>query len=118
MPSRPPPGWQQDRSGRTTTWCSAPESADRWTGATSPGRSRRSARRPFVNDAAKRVPYEMRHTHASLMSDSGVAAEEVAQQLGHSGTRVFEMVYRHVLKPRRRTGQYVMETIIAGSQTG
>jgi len=64
-------------------------------------------------DAEKRVPYEMRHTYASLVSDSGMPAEEVAQQLGHSRTAVFEMVYRHVLKPRRREGQNVMDTIVA-----
>jgi integrase len=66
-----------------------------------------------IGDAEKRVPYEMRHTYASLVSDSGVAAEEVAQQLGHSRTAVFEMVYRHVLRPRRRGGQAVMDTIVS-----
>jgi len=65
-----------------------------------------------IGDADKRVPYEMRHTYASLVHDSGVPAEEVAQQLGHSRTQVFEMVYRHVLKPRRRAGQNVMEAIV------
>jgi integrase len=70
-------------------------------------------KRAGMGDAAKRVPYEMRHTYASIVHDSGVPAEEVAQQLGHSRTAVFEMVYRHVLKPRRREGQAVMETIIA-----
>jgi len=65
-----------------------------------------------ILDWDKRVPYEMRHTYASLVSDSGMAAEEVAQQLGHSRTQVFELVYRHVLKPRRRAGQQVMDTIV------
>jgi integrase len=65
-----------------------------------------------IEDAENRVPYEMRHTYASLLSDNDVAAEEIAQQLGHSRTAVFEMVYRHVLKPRRRTGQKVMDTIV------
>jgi integrase len=37
-----------------------------------------------------------------------MAAEEVAQLLGHSPTGTFEMVYRHVLKPRRRDGQAVL----------
>ena len=70
-----------------------------------------------IEDAGKRVPYEMRHTYASLVSDSGMAAEEVAQQLGHTRTAVFEMVYRHVLKPRRRAGQHVMDTIV-GNRAG
>jgi integrase len=67
--------------------------------------------RAGIGDADKRVPYEMRHTYASIVHDSGVPAEEVAQQLGHSRTAVFEMVYRHVLTPRRREGQRVMDTI-------
>jgi len=71
-----------------------------------------------IEDWDKRVPYEMRHTYASLISDSGVAAEEIAKQLGHSGTRVFETVYRHVLKPRRRAGQQMMDTIISQAQAG
>jgi hypothetical protein len=50
--------------------------------------------------------------------DSGVSAEEVAQQFGHSGTRVFEQVYRHVLKPRRRESQKVMEAIVGQQQAG
>jgi integrase len=66
-----------------------------------------------IGDAEKRVPYEMRHTYASIVHDSGVPAEEVAQQLGHSRTAVFEQVYRHVLKPRRLEGQNVMEAIVA-----
>jgi integrase len=70
-------------------------------------------KRAGVEDAGKRVPYEMRHTYASLVSDSGMPAEEVAQQLGHSRTQVFEMVYRHVLKPRRREGQALMDTIVS-----
>jgi integrase len=47
-----------------------------------------------IEDSGKRVPYEMRHTYASLVSDSGMAAEEVAQQLGHNRTTTFEMVYQ------------------------
>jgi integrase len=70
-----------------------------------------------IRDAEKRVPYECRHTYASIVHDSGVPAEEVAQQLGHSRTAVFEMVYRHVLNPRRREGQAVMDTIV-GQRTG
>ena len=66
-----------------------------------------------ITDAANRVPYELRHTYASLIHDSGVPAEEIAQQLGHSGTRVFEQVYRHVLTPQRLTGQTVMDRITA-----
>jgi hypothetical protein len=50
----------------------------------------------------------MSQTFASLLSDRRMAAEEVARLLGHSPTGTFEMVYRHVLKLRRRDGQAVM----------
>ena len=70
-----------------------------------------------IADAGKRVPHEMRHTCASLVSDSGMSAGEVAQLLGHSNTRVFETVYRHVLAPPRRSGQKVMNTIV-GQRAG
>jgi integrase len=69
-----------------------------------------------IQDVMKRVPYEMRHTYASLVSDSGMSSEEVAQQLGHSKTATFELVYRHVLKPRRRAGQNVMDTIVSAAR--
>ena len=65
---------------------------------------------------SKRVPYEMRHSYASLQSDHDVPAEEIALQLGHNRTQTFESVYRHVLKPRRRAGQQVMDTIVAGGR--
>jgi integrase len=71
-----------------------------------------------IEDAAKRVPYEMRHTHASLVWDSGMTAEEVALQLGHGNTRTFEAVYRHVVRPPRVAGQQVMERIFTQAQAG
>jgi integrase len=70
-------------------------------------------KRAGIADADKRVPYEMRHTYASLVSDSGVPAEEMAQQLGHSRTSTFELVYRHVMRPRRRDGQAAMDSIVS-----
>jgi integrase len=65
-----------------------------------------------MDEHAKRVPYEMRHTYASLVSASGITAEEVAQHLGHNRTSTFELVYRPVLKPRRRAGQHITDTIV------
>lgn len=68
-----------------------------------------------ITDWDQRVPYECRHTFASLQSDHDVPAEEIALQLGHTRTTTLESVYRHVMKPRRRAGQQVMDSLI---QTG
>jgi len=44
-------------------------------------------------------PHELRHTAASLMSEAGVPIERIADQLGHDGTRMSLLVYRHATKP-------------------
>ena len=44
-------------------------------------------------------PHELRHTAASLMSQAGVPIETIADQLGHDGTRMTLLVYRHQTKP-------------------
>jgi integrase len=45
------------------------------------------------------TPRELRHSFVSIMSDSGVAIETIADLCGHAGTAVTEEVYRHQLKP-------------------
>ncbi|MEU0156762.1 site-specific integrase, partial [Micromonospora fulviviridis] len=55
------------------------------------------------------TPRELRHSFVSLLSDSGVSIEQIADLCGHSGTTVTESVYRHQLRPvllrgRRVTG--------------
>lgn len=44
-------------------------------------------------------PHELRHSAASLMSEAGVPIERIADQLGHDGTRMGLLVYRHAVKP-------------------
>ena len=41
-------------------------------------------------------PRELRHTFVSLMSESGVAVEEIARLAGHSSSRATEVVYRQI----------------------
>ncbi|MGD0240542.1 MAG: tyrosine-type recombinase/integrase [Streptosporangiaceae bacterium] len=50
-----------------------------------------------------RGPRELRHTFVSLLSDSGVPIEQIADAVGHSSTRTTEVVYRHQLRPVTRT---------------
>jgi site-specific recombinase XerD len=49
------------------------------------------------------TPRELRHTVASLLPDSGVPVEQIADALGHSSTRTTQVVCRHQLRPVTRT---------------
>ncbi len=49
------------------------------------------------------TPRELRHTFVSLLSDSGVPIEQIADAVGHSSTRTTEVVYRYQLRPVTRT---------------
>jgi integrase len=46
-----------------------------------------------------------------LASDAGVPLEEISQLVGHSGTTVTELVYRHQLKPVIQSGATVMDRL-------
>ena len=43
--------------------------------------------------------------------DAGVPLEEISQLVGHSGTSVTELVYRHQLRPVIQTGATVMDRL-------
>ena len=84
------------------------------------------------------TPRELRHTFVSLLSDNGMAIEEITRLAGHSSSNVTETVYRHQIGPpdqeaivrpprRRRRGSHsvvaVAETVrlgmgMAGSSCG
>src|SRR5262249_51964789 len=42
---------------------------------------------------------ELRHPFASLLSENGMAIEEISRLVGHSFTLVTQTVYRHELRP-------------------
>jgi integrase len=56
-------------------------------------------------------PRELRHSFVSIMSDSGVPIETIADLCGHASTAVTEEVYRHQLKPVITKGAETMNTI-------
>ena len=56
---------------------------------------------------------ELRHSFVSVLSASGVSVEQIADLVGHRGTRTTELVYRHQLKPVLQTGATVMDTLFA-----
>jgi len=81
-----------------------------------------NARRDFRN-VLRRVeginvdewtPRELRHSFVSLMSDAGVRIEEISRLVGHSGTSVTELGYRHQIRPVVETGATVMDTLFGG----
>lgn len=75
-------------------------------------------RRSFKRVAAKAglgsadwTPRELRHSFVSLLSESGVSLEDIADLCGHSGTSVTEKVYRHQLRPVLLGGAAAMDEI-------
>jgi integrase len=59
------------------------------------------------------TPRELRHSFLSLLSDAGMPIEEIARLVGHSGTTVTELVYRHQLRRVIQTGAQVMDRLFA-----
>ncbi|GIH24637.1 hypothetical protein Aph01nite_29470 [Acrocarpospora phusangensis] len=57
------------------------------------------------------TPRELRHTLVSLLSDSGMPLENIARLVGHNGTAVTELVYRHQIRPVIEEGAKAMDLI-------
>jgi hypothetical protein len=62
-------------------------------------------------DPEEWTPRELRHPFVSVLSDAGVPLEEISRLVGHSGTTVTELVYRHQLKLVLQTGATVMDQL-------
>jgi integrase len=45
------------------------------------------------------------------LSDAGVPVEMISQLVGHRGTSVTEIVYRHQIRPVIQTGETVMDEL-------
>lgn len=61
------------------------------------------------------TPRELRHSFVSVLSDAGVPLEAISQLVGHSGTSVTELIYRHQLRPVIQTGARVMDQLFSAS---
>lgn len=57
------------------------------------------------------TPREMRHSFVSLLSDSRMPLEEISRLVGHSGTSVTELVYRHQIRPVIQSGATAMDAL-------
>ena len=62
-------------------------------------------------DPAAWTPRELRHSFVSLLSANGMPIEQIAELLGHRGSRVTEAVYRHQLQPVILDGPVVMDSL-------
>jgi site-specific recombinase XerD len=58
------------------------------------------------------TPRELRHSFVSILSDSGVTIENIADLVGHKTTVVTQKVYRFQLKPVITTGATAMNAIL------
>lgn len=64
-------------------------------------------------DPEEWVPYELRHTFASLMSEHGEQTVDViAKEMGHRRLATTQGTYIHALKPRRTGGAGVMDRVL------
>ena len=59
------------------------------------------------------TPRELRHSFVSVLADAGIPVDQIAQLVGHSGTTVTELIYRHQLRPVIQTGATVMDRLFA-----
>lgn len=62
-------------------------------------------------DPKEWTPRELRHSFVSVLSDAGAPLDAISQLVGHSGTTVTELVYRHQLRPVIQTGATVMDQL-------
>jgi integrase len=60
-------------------------------------------------------PYEARHTFVSLLSDAGVAIEDIADAAGHVNANITRAVYRHQLADVITKAPAAMDAIFGGS---
>ena len=77
-----------------------------------------SARRWPGIDPSEWTRRELRHSFVSVLSDAGVPVEEISRLVGHSGTTVTELVYRHQLKHVIQTGATVMDQLFDRKSEG
>ncbi len=57
------------------------------------------------------TPRELRHSFVSLLSANGMPIEQIAELLGHRGSRVTQAVYRHQLRPVILDGAVAMDAL-------
>ncbi|MEC3974605.1 tyrosine-type recombinase/integrase [Amycolatopsis sp. H20-H5] len=67
-------------------------------------------------EPAEWTPRELRHSFASLLSDNGMPIEQISRLMGHNGTAVTELVYRHQIRPVVEHGAEAMDRIFKSTE--
>lgn len=60
---------------------------------------------------AEWTPRELRHTFVSVLSDSGVDIEKIAEAVGHVNSTITKTVYRHVIADKVTVAATAMDSI-------
>lgn len=63
------------------------------------------------------APRELRHTFVSVLSDSGVDIEKIAEAVGHVNSTITRTVYRHSIRDEISTAATVMD-VVFGEASG
>jgi site-specific recombinase XerD len=85
----------------------------------SAGNVRREFRRVIARAGlvgAEWTPREMRHSFVSVLSDNGMALEDLSQLVGHKGTGVTGTVYRLQIRPVMQEGATATDRIFPGGR--
>ena len=59
-------------------------------------------------------PHMLRHTHVSLLAESGVPLAVIKERLGHSSSVITEQIYLHVTKHQKNVAADKFEEIMSG----
>jgi len=71
--------------------------------------------KPFTDKAAPGLtPHSLRHAFATLMLEEGVPMRVVAEQMGHSSTRITEQTYSHVTARLQAEAGAAVERALGG----
>jgi delta 1-pyrroline-5-carboxylate dehydrogenase len=79
---------------------------------------RRALRLVATLNPADWTPRELRHSFVSLLSDAGVSLEDISRLVGHTGTNVTELVYRHQIRPVIQTGATITDRLFGQGGSG
>ena len=99
-----------ERAGRKTIWSSHARSAPQWRWQRSAQIPQRARLVPDINPS-EWTPRELRHSFVRCCPMPACPLEEISRLVGHAGTTVTELVYRHQLKPVIQTGATVMDQL-------
>lgn len=58
-------------------------------------------------------PHLIRHTHASLMAEAGIALETIQDRLGHADDKTTKTIYLHITEKQKENAALIFENYLA-----